>query len=60
MRPVYVAGTGSTRFGKHMNTPIEALAVDAGAQALLQSGIDRQRVGFALRAPRNDCGGKPG
>jgi acetyl-CoA C-acetyltransferase len=45
MRPVYVAGTGSTRFGKHVNTPIEALAVDAGAQALLQSGIDRQRVG---------------
>lgn len=45
MRPVYVAGTGSTRFGKHVNTPIEALAVDAGAQALLQSGIDRQCVG---------------
>ena len=45
MRPVYVAGTGSTRFGKHAHTPIEALAVDAGAQALLQSGIDRQRVG---------------
>ena len=45
MRPVYVAGTGSTRFGKHVNTPIEALAVDAGAQALLQSGIDRDRIG---------------
>jgi acetyl-CoA C-acetyltransferase len=45
MRQVYVAGTGSTRFGKHAQTSIEALAVDAGAQALVQSGIDRARIG---------------
>jgi len=45
MRQVYVAGTGSTRFGKHAQTSIEALAVDAGAQALVQSGIDRTRIG---------------
>jgi len=44
MRDVYVAGTGSTYFGKHV-LPIEALAVDAGAQALVQSGIDRDRIG---------------
>jgi acetyl-CoA C-acetyltransferase len=45
MRPVFVAGIGSTRFGKHPQTTIESLAVDAGAQALVQSGIERSRIG---------------
>ncbi len=45
MRSVYVAGTGSTTFGKHSGTTIEALAVDASAQAIVDSGIERSRIG---------------
>jgi acetyl-CoA C-acetyltransferase len=44
-RNVYVAGLGSTAFGKHAGTSIEALAVDASAQALVDAGIDRNRIG---------------
>ncbi len=44
-RNVYVAGLGSTAFGKHAGTSIEALAVDASAQALVDAGIDRTRIG---------------
>jgi acetyl-CoA C-acetyltransferase len=44
-RSVYVAGMGSTAFGKHAGTSIEALAVDASAQALVDAGIDRTRIG---------------
>jgi len=39
-RSVYVAGMGSTAFGKHAGTSIEALAVDASAQALVDACID--------------------
>ena len=45
MRDVYVAGIGSTSFGKHVATPIESLAVEAAARALVESGIDRADIG---------------
>lgn len=45
MRNVYVAGVGSTTFGKHIATPIESLAVAASAQAIVESGIDREQIG---------------
>lgn len=44
-RSVYLAGIGSTAFGKHAGTSIEALAVDASAQAIVDSGIERERIG---------------
>ena len=45
MRDVFVAGAGSTTFGKHGATSIEALAVEAAAHAILESAIDRQDIG---------------
>ncbi len=45
MRDVFVAGIGSTTFGKHIATPIESLAVEAAARAIVESGIDRERIG---------------
>jgi acetyl-CoA C-acetyltransferase len=45
MRNVYVAGVGSTTFGKHMATPIESLAVQAAATALIEAGIERKEIG---------------
>jgi acetyl-CoA C-acetyltransferase len=45
MRDVYVAGIGSTTFGKHAGRSIESLAVDASAKAMVESGIDRARIG---------------
>jgi acetyl-CoA C-acetyltransferase len=42
MRKVFVAGIGSTSFGKHIAIPIESLAVDAAAQAILDSGLERK------------------
>jgi acetyl-CoA C-acetyltransferase len=45
MRNVLIAGIGSTVFGRHAGTPIEELGVDAAAQALHDSGIDRSRIG---------------
>lgn len=45
MRNVYVAGVGSTTFGKHVATPIEALAVQAAATALIEAGIEREEIG---------------
>ena len=45
MNAVYVAGAGSTRFGRHTDMTIEALAVDAAARAIVESGIDRSRIG---------------
>jgi len=45
MRDVFVAGIGSTTFGKHIATPIESLAVEAAARAIVESGIDRARIG---------------
>lgn len=45
MRDVLIAGIGSTVFGRHAGTPIEQLGVAAAAEALLDSGIDRTRIG---------------
>lgn len=45
MRDVLIAGIGSTVFGRHAGTPIEQLGVKAAAQALLDSGIERERIG---------------
>jgi acetyl-CoA C-acetyltransferase len=45
MRDVVIVGVGSTPFGRHAGTPIEQLAVGAAAQALLDAGIDRERIG---------------
>ena len=45
MRDVVIVGVGSTPFGRHAGTPIEQLAVSAAAQALLDAGIDRERIG---------------
>jgi acetyl-CoA C-acetyltransferase len=45
MRNVYVAGVGSTTFGKHIATPIESLAVQAAATALIEAGIERKEIG---------------
>lgn len=45
MRDVLIAGIGSTVFGRHAATPIEQLGVEAAAQALVDAGIDRSRIG---------------
>ena len=45
MRDVYIAGIGSTPFGRHAGTPIEQLGVRAAAEALLDAGIERERIG---------------
>lgn len=45
MREVFVAGVGSTTFGKHPDVSIESLAANAAAQAILESGVERCRIG---------------
>jgi acetyl-CoA C-acetyltransferase len=45
MREVAIVGIGSTPFGRHAGTPIEQLGVRAAAEALLDAGIDRERIG---------------
>jgi len=45
MREVAIVGIGSTPFGRHAGTPIEQLGVRAAAEALLDAGIDRARIG---------------
>ena len=45
MREVAIVGIGSTPFGRHAGTPIEQLGVRAAAEALLDAGIDRDRIG---------------
>jgi len=45
MREVSIVGIGSTSFGRHAGTPIEHLGVQAAAQALIESGIDREQIG---------------
>jgi acetyl-CoA C-acetyltransferase len=45
MRDVVIAGIGSTSFGRHAGTPIEQLAVRAAAEALIDSGLPRERIG---------------
>jgi acetyl-CoA C-acetyltransferase len=45
MREVSIVGIGSTPFGRHAGTPIEQLAVRAAAEAIVDAGIDRSRIG---------------
>lgn len=45
MREVSIVGIGSTAFGRHPDTPIEQLGVQAAVQALLDAGLDRERIG---------------
>ena len=45
MREVVIVGVGSTPFGRHAGTPIEQLAVRAAAEALVDAGIERERIG---------------
>ena len=45
MRRVFVAGIGSTAFGRHSGTDIEALAIKAADAAIRESGVSRKEVG---------------
>lgn len=45
MRPVSIIGIGSTPFGKHKETPLDALAVAACCDALADAGIGAADVG---------------
>lgn len=45
MRDVVIVGVGSTPFGRHSGTPIEQLAVRAAVAAIVDSGVDRERIG---------------
>ncbi|NPT61539.1 thiolase family protein [Paraburkholderia elongata] len=44
MRPVYVAGVGSTTFGKHLDRNLRSLGGEAVAKALVDAGIDRREI----------------
>lgn len=45
MRRVFVAGVGSTPFGRHPDVAIESLGVRAADAAIRESGLDRARIG---------------
>ena len=45
MREVCIAGVGSTPFGRLDGAPIEQVAVRAAAAAIVDAGIDRERIG---------------
>jgi acetyl-CoA C-acetyltransferase len=45
MRPVCVAGVGSTRFGRFPEQPIVDLAIAAAEAAIQESGIPRKEIG---------------
>ncbi|MFO0157281.1 MAG: thiolase C-terminal domain-containing protein [Alphaproteobacteria bacterium] len=45
MRQVSILGIGSTAFGRHAGTPIEALAVQAAVQALADADVARDEIG---------------
>ncbi|MCA3362457.1 MAG: thiolase domain-containing protein, partial [Roseomonas sp.] len=45
MRQVSIIGIGSTTFGRHAGTPIEALAVQAAAQAIADADVARDEIG---------------
>lgn len=44
MRKVYVAGIGSTTFGRHAETNIGSLAILAADAAIRESGLDRKEI----------------
>lgn len=45
MRKVYVAGIGSTSFGRHADADIGSLAITAANTAIGETGLDRREVG---------------
>ena len=45
MRKVYVAGIGSTTFGRHADTDIGSLAIRAANAAIIETGLDRKEIG---------------
>jgi len=45
MREVLVTGIGSTSFGRHPDTDIQALAIRAADAAIRDSGLARSEVG---------------
>jgi len=45
MRPVSIIGIGSTAFGKHKETPLDALAVAACRDALADAGVGAEEIG---------------
>lgn len=44
MRSVYVAGVGSTTFGKHLDRSLRSLGGEAVVKALADAGIDRREI----------------
>jgi len=51
----YIAGVGMTRFGKHLQTPLKALATEAMMLALQDAGLDADALEAAYMA--NAVGG---
>lgn len=45
MRKVYVAGIGSTTFGRHADANIGSLAIQAANAAIIETGLDRKEIG---------------
>lgn len=45
MTKVYVAGIGSTTFGRHGDTDIGSLAIRAANAAIIETGLDRKEIG---------------
>jgi len=45
LKNLSVIGIGSTIFGKHKNVSIIELAKQAASEAILDSGIDKRRIG---------------
>ncbi len=44
MRPVYVAGVGSTTFGKHLDRNLRSLGAEAVAKALADAGLNGKDI----------------
>jgi acetyl-CoA acetyltransferase len=44
MRPVYVAGVGSTTFGKHLDRSLRSLGAEAVAKALADAGLSGKDI----------------
>jgi acetyl-CoA acetyltransferase len=44
MRPVYVAGVGSTTFGKHLDRSLRSLGAEAVAKALADAGLNGKDI----------------
>jgi acetyl-CoA acetyltransferase len=44
MRPVYVAGVGSTTFGKHLDRSLRSLGAEAVTKALIDAGLNGKDI----------------